>query len=421
MMPPLNAAQWQEDLEHLANGLRRMHRNLFHSVSAEAFDRAVRALHGRIPSLEDHEVTVELARLVALVGDGHTVLRLIDIPWFRRFPVVLERYSDGLFVRRIASEFADAAGARLLAINATPADEATVAVRPLISGDNEMGIAATAPALLAVPEVLHACGLATDPERASFTVQPRGGAPITLGLRSVTTLPTGMVDASDAADTPVPLWLRRTNENWCEHLPEHHALYVGYNTVRNGTDELLSAFFERTLTFIEENAIDRLILDIRHNHGGNNALNPPLIHGLIRCDRINRWGGLFAIIGRHTFSAAMNLAVDLERHTRVLFVGEPTGARPNHYGENGSSILPHSGLHISVSTLWWQYSHPLDDRPWIAPDIPVRLSSADYAANHDPLVAAALHHQPGSLQPPDYPDRLMALLRRDDLRSTDGS
>ncbi|MDP8909094.1 MAG: hypothetical protein M3N47_08240, partial [Chloroflexota bacterium] len=88
---------------------------------------------------------------------------------------------------------------------------------------------------------------------------------------------------------------------------------------------------------------------------------------------------------------------------------------PNHYGENGAIDLPHSGLHVSVSTLWWQYSHPLDDRPWIAPDIPARLSAADYVANRDPVLSAALDHQAGTLQFPDYPDRLMAQLRRDDL------
>jgi len=163
-------------------------------------------------------------------------------------------------------------------------------------------------------------------------------------------------------------------------------------------------------------AVDYLILDIRLNDGGNNLLNRPLVHHLIRCDRINRWGGFFTIIGRQTFSAAMNLAVDLERSTRVLFVGEPTGASPNHYGENGVIVLPHSGLEVSVSTLWWQYSTPYDDRPWIAPDLPARLSTVDYVANRDPAVDAALDYELGSSPPLEYPDRLSTQLRLDDLR-----
>ncbi|MDP8908527.1 MAG: hypothetical protein M3N47_05285, partial [Chloroflexota bacterium] len=361
--------QRREDLDHLANGLRREHRNLYHCVSREAFDAAVRTLDGRIPSLADHEAVVALARLVAMIGDGHTVLRLSEVRGFSRYPIVLERFGDGLFVRAISGELALAAGARLMAIEDVPADEAYAAVRSLVSRDNEMGVAAGVPALLAVPEVLHAIRVVARLEHATFTVQLRDGDVTTLTLNALPAHPQNLIDARDAAEAPTPLWLRRPTENWYERIPATDALYVGYNTVRDTEDRPLRRFFDEIFEVIAATGTDRLILDLRQNHGGNNALNLPLVHGLIRCDRVNRWGGLFALIGRRTFSAAMNLAVDLERHTRVLFVGEPTGASPNHYGENGAIDLPHSGLHVSVSTLWWQYSHPLDDRPWIAPDI----------------------------------------------------
>ena len=127
--------------------------------------------------------------------------------------------------------------------------------------------------------------------------------------------------------------------------------------------------------------------------------------------RVNRWGGLVVIIGRITFSAAMNLVVDLERHTRAFFVGEPTGSSPNHYGENGDVLLPRNPLRGSVSTLWWQSSEPNDDRPWVAPDIPARPSAADYAANRDPAVDACLAYREGDVQVMEYPDRLFTQLR----------
>jgi hypothetical protein len=58
-------------------------------------------------------------------------------------------------------------------------------------------------------------------------------------------------------------------------------------------------------------------------------------------------------------------------------------------------MLPHSGLCRTASALWWQYSDPRDDRPWIAPDIPAALWSEDYAANRDPAVEAILRYVPG--------------------------
>src|SRR5690606_37511629 len=78
----------------------------------------------------------------------------------------------------------------------------------------------------------------------------------------------------------------------------------------------------------------------------------------------------------------------------------------------GTVVLPHSGLRVSVSVLWWQVSIPHDDRPWILPDLPARLGSGDYAANHDPAVDAALRDEGGATEPLPYPDRLFAQLQR---------
>jgi len=395
MVPHVTSAQWRADLDYLVEALGREHRNLFHSVSRESFDGAVRSLRARIPALDEHEIVVELARLVALVGDGHTSLPLVAIPGFRRYPLRLYHYADGLCVQAIAREHGATAGARLLAIGDTPATDAYDAMRPLISRDNEMGVKAAAPELLTIPEVLHARGVLADPEQATYVVQRPSGERVTCALRPVEALPADLADAHDGAATGSPLWLQRSPEhNWCMHLADVGALYVQYNRVRDGQDDSVAAFFDRVFALIEREDAQRLILDVRLNGGGNMSLNRPLIHHLIRCNQVNQWGKLFVIIGRHTFSAAMNLAVDLERHTRALFVGEPTGARPNHFGENADITLPHSGLRCTASALWWQYSSPRDDRPWIAPDVPAALWAADYAANRDPVLDAIMRYVP---------------------------
>jgi len=54
-----------------------------------------------------------------------------------------------------------------------------------------------------------------------------------------------------------------------------------------------------------------------------------LLHALLRADKVNRTGRLFVLIGRETFSAAMGLSIELERQTKAIFVGEPTGSSLN--------------------------------------------------------------------------------------------
>ena len=57
--------------------------------------------------------------------------------------------------------------------------------------------------------------------------------------------------------------------------------------------------------FIDANDVERLIMDVRGNRGGNNGKNRALIYGLIRCDKFPDAGSLYTITDRGTFSAAM--------------------------------------------------------------------------------------------------------------------
>jgi hypothetical protein len=79
-----------------------------------------------------------------------------------------------------------------------------------------------------------------------------------------------------------------------------------------------------------------------------------------------------------------------------VFVGEPTGARPNHYGDSRKIQLPNSGLTVRTSTLYWQYSGPKDDRPWLVPHIPTELSSEDYRLGRDPALNLILSLDDGN-------------------------
>jgi hypothetical protein len=89
----------------------------------------------------------------------------------------------------------------------------------------------------------------------------------------------------------------------------------------------------------------------------------------------------------------MNLAVLLERHTHALFVGTPTGATPNHFGDTRIVELPNSRIRVEISELYWQNSNPRDVRPWITPDLPVDPSAAAFIAERDPAMESILRFQ----------------------------
>jgi hypothetical protein len=136
--------------------------------------------------------------------------------------------------------------------------------------------------------------------------------------------------------------------------------------------------------------VDRLVIDMRDNPGGDNFNDPPFIHDLLQHPKLDRPNSLYVIVGRKTFSAAMGMTVMLERYTNAVFVGEPTGSSPNFIGENVPLVLPYSGMHVSMSDLFWQYSVAMDYRPWVAPQIYAPPSFPLYRDGRDPAMEAIL-------------------------------
>ena len=402
--------QWREDLAYLARELPRRHKNLFHTISRAQFDSALAVLDRKLPGLARHQVIIELARLVALVGDGHTNVAPTRDPkiGFHTYPVRLYFFKDGLFIRSAAKAQADLVGAKVVRIGRLTADEAYLAVRGLIGRDNEMNARFFAPILLAMPEVLHAIGAIDQPDAAPLLLEQAGTRTVTVlrpaGLAAMMPSDTdvswtqedGWVDMRGPDGARTPLWLRGDPRDplRLEYLPESRTAYVQYNKVGDAPDETIAAFAERLRAFVDSGEVDRLVLDLRLNRGGDGTLNQPLMLSLIRSPKLEGPGHLFVIIGRSTFSAAQFLVHELEEYTDAVFVGEPTGGKPNSYGDSRRITLPNSGITLRASIYYWQRTHPLDTRPWKGPDVAAELTSRDYGANVDPALREILAWKP---------------------------
>jgi tetratricopeptide (TPR) repeat protein len=428
----VEAEKWREDLRFMAQEMPKRHKNLFHTMTRQQFDDAVRKLDERIPSLSRHQIIVELARIVAMVGDGHTSINLLFDSKinFRYYPIALYLFKDGLFVYAADQQYGAIVGARVVKIGNASAEQALNAVKDLIARDNEMGFKDRAPLLLTTPEVLHAVGLVEDMEKARFAVERQGQQSVVelkpvpatrpvgdnwaLG-RNFSRLPT-WVDARESAKSPVPLslWLKDPqNYFWFEYLEDNRTVYVQYNGIANKENETIADFARRVFAFVDSHPVDRFVLDLRWNSGGNNYLNKPLLLGIIKSNKIDQRGKLFAIIGRHTFSAAQNLVNDLEKYTNVTFVGEPTAERPNFYADAARIVLPNSGIGVRASALWWQDLDSRDTRQWTGPHVAVELASKDYIDGSDPVMKTILSYVPKK----ELSEMLLEALSANDLAS----
>jgi tetratricopeptide (TPR) repeat protein len=388
---------WRHDLKLLVRELKRIHYNLSKKPAPEGFDARVQKIHDDIPNLTDHQIEVALMGLVRLAGDGHTEVnpRYLLRQHRRAIPVEFYLFEDGLFITSAAPAHSDLAGALVLRVGDRPVADVLKALDPLVSRDNEMWPRLLAPSMMRQPQLLNGLGLIPEDDRVAITVRDRDGKERVVTL----TADAGergkdWVDARDATSGPDPLYLKnRKAHYWFELLPDSKTVYLQYNAVQNDAKEPLDKFCGRLFEFIDKHDVDRLVIDMRWNGGGNNFLNRPLVNGLIRCDKINRRGQLFVIVGRNTFSAAQCGATQIERYTEATFVGEPTGSCPNFVGETCILELPYSKMVASISDLYWQNSVAMDYRTWIGPQIYTPPTFETYKAKRDPALEAILAYR----------------------------
>ncbi len=384
-------AAWASDLEVLYDSLREIHPDYTHAHGADEWDAAYAALQAEIPNLSWPEFVGATARFVALSADGHTNVYPLAVPgdlfqW--RYPVTVYQFQDGLYVTRAAPEAANIVGQRVTLIGDRPADEAMRDLAAMISGGNAMWGLNWAPQILRMPGYAAAAGLTDADMLLSLTVENGSTATFTM-QESVDNAE--LVNLFDAAgsDAGFPQWWTEERPYSFTYLEDKNAVYVLYQAVESVDEEPIDAFADRLFAFIDEHDVERLIIDVRNNGGGDNTFNAPLVHGVIASD-LNHPGGVYVITGRQTFSAAQNFVNWMERHTQALFVGEPTGGTPNHYGDAEFIPLPNTQIPVIISTFRWFDSFPNDPRPWTRPDIPAPLTFADFVAGHDPALEAAL-------------------------------
>ncbi len=387
VLDPVKAAA---DLRTLATELAARHHNLFFRLPRERWDRLVEEAGRGLSSLDRAGLAVRLARLVAAAGDGHTELGLDGIPGFGRLPLVFERFDDGLFITGIDDAHAAFRGKRVTHLGKLEVAAAVAAVEPLISHDNAGSQSVRVGTYLAIPEVLTTLGI----------THPSGPVRITTDDgQSLELTRVASWKAVRWAVPPGPVALHQRKSHlayWNDYLPEHRTLYFKYN--RCADDPAVGMTFaklvERTLAFPKQKPVERFVLDLRDNGGGDSRIAAPLIDALAADPALNRRGRLFVLIGRRTFSSAVLNTLELRRRTQALLVGEPTGGRPNHHGEVKTFRLPHTGWSVRHSTKYFTTDLVTGDPDALVPDLPVALTGADWLAGRDPVLDAALKYNP---------------------------
>ena len=406
----LSDQQWSDDLRQLSSSIKDIHFKPFHFFSETEFDAAIEELEVQIPRLSDSEVIINMAKIVAKLGDGHSRLhiprlypelalaaelghsgtpppKLISLK-FQQSPVRFGLFDDGLFVVGARPEYRHLLRQRVLNIDETPVDKAIELAGSVSFFENDSRAKLMAPDRLALPEVTENLGISTSSDVVTITTVDGSGRTSKTALKTLDN-----PGHRFFSNTPTsPLWLKNKDKyRWYEILHDRDAIYVQVNEFEENPVTPYGDFVAETIKAARDAGVSRYVVDLRHNFGGIGAWVTPFVTGLVGSE-FNHYGRLYILMGRDTFSAAQFFLHKFEELSYAIFVGEPSGAKPSHFGDAKRVILENSGLTLRVSTIYWHSWLANDFREAINPHISAPITSSDIFIGHDPVLMAALRY-----------------------------
>lgn len=379
--------RWLEDLDYLSEELPKRHKNLFFNTNEKDFYSKILELKDNVQHYDDYELYVNTAKIVTSIGDAHT-----SIPLPVRFlcPLRFYWFSDGIYIIETTPEYREILNCKIKYINKVNIDEVISVLKSIVSYENEYFLRAQLPKYLPAIEVLYGLEIVDEIDGMNIIVEDVYGNIKCVGIKA---LPFREANESLGNSLDIildqnKLALYRWNNDkyfWFEYLGDLSLVYFKYNACREMKYENVSDFSRRLISFINENRVEKLVIDLRNNSGGDSTLLDEFIDNISKCDRLNKRGNLYVIVGRDTFSSALLNVFSLKEKTKAIFLGEPTGGKPNCYGEVKRFNLKNSGLTVCYSS---KYYEVIDDDSILSfyPDIEIEVTALNYINNEDPIL-----------------------------------
>lgn len=401
------AKKWKKDLLEMKSQLAERHVNLYHTITEEVFDSAVANLNEDIPFLNTNQILVRFAQLVAMIGDGHTSFYPGDQKRYRfsYFPVRFWKFSDGIYVIAATGEYKHLLGKKLKQVENSLIEEVFKKISTTVGADNPMEYTYSVPFELRRPELLQALGFTKFPEQAEFVFED-GTHEVLIGQEIKVVEYKDWYSANNLYEnkkvqskslnylfaTRLTLEMIKQHRNyWFTYMEDEQALHFQYNSC---WDQKGQPTFEETtrelFAYLDSHPVERLIIDLRQNSGGEPLTAKPLIDELKKRKEFCKEGRLFVLVGRRTFSAALSNAATLRSVCGARTVGEAPRGKPNNPSEGRDIRLKRTKTKLTVSTQFVARDSTLGNSKYLPIEIPVQVEFSSFHSAKDKVLSEAL-------------------------------
>lgn len=302
---------YQLDFLYLVKLLQESHPNVYANFPKEEFEhekaRILEELAMRGPG---SDFALRLQQFCARIGDAHTRINYNDgIQKTQNvFPIVVTVLQDDFYVMNFDAEIEMTfLGAKILAVNGMPMTHVRQHLGKLASCENEICRKEAITYYLQEPSTLQFAGILRDNEPLTLSVTGLDGMEQTMTISTIATSAVNDIKWANRSMKTHPVTARK--RAWFDYriLPQQQMCYFQCNTFmdRQSLQFLLQEMgvekFEHTLRFdpktlerqmdfrdvlqhmfdeIHQKHITALVIDLRHNTGGNSLLGRQLMYYL---------------------------------------------------------------------------------------------------------------------------------------------
>ncbi|NLK75296.1 MAG: hypothetical protein GX288_08430 [Clostridiales bacterium] len=371
-----------ESLLFVKKELPKRHKNMFTKITKEEFNDAIEKLIENIENLNDTQVYTELNKIIASIGDAHTNINYWD---GYSYPLKFWIFEDEVYIINADTSLEEMMYSQVLKIDGVDIDEVVKQLTSLISYENESWLLARLPRYLQWPVFMYGLGIIENEQEAVFTVLKDDGT-----VQDFTVTPLEFDQEANYVDQIKnnPIIGEFEKNYYYDLIPDSKAIYFQYNVCANMDDLIFKDFNKEMFNTIEENAVDKIVVDLRSNTGGNSEILNPFTKSLKSYIKKNSDVKVYTLVGRNTFSSGMFAIYRIkEAVPQAISVGEPTGGALDCFGEVKIMELPNTQIPISYSTKYFEFTKSFkyknDGVGTFLPDITIRPTIEDFKSGRD--------------------------------------
>lgn len=360
----------------LRDFLKKHHPAPFTKMTEEEFDAQISELTQNWNVMEEAERYYDLRRLVAALGDEHTSLLPPEDIVQPELPFFVMIYDGHWMIVQAQKEYGTLVGKELTAINDIEISRIREMLLPLISCETQQWADVQCSLEVRYLQNLNAVGAADDLVSVDITAKDVvSGEEITVEAEALNE----GYDYQNTAFYPMAQTLAQSGYYYA-NLLEDGSVFIQYNVCAENPQMPMKEFAQELERQLLADAPEKVIVDLRHNSGGDSEVIRPLLETLQKFQE--KGSTLYCLIGAQTFSSGVMNAIDMQQIGAQL-VGEPTGG-VLHFGELTQEILPDGSIFV-CSTKDFSSAYALSGQ--LQPETEVVQTAEDFLAGKDTVIA----------------------------------